>query len=130
MATVTSVVDVKGPKANRDINRVLGNRLFRFCCKACIRRFKKAPSPYLELLDERILRAQSGAYPLEVCVISGRPYGDEPVEFVVANRLVRTCCEGCAKEVRANPATAISKLKVKDESGSPEAVKTVSLVED
>ena len=114
--------DPRGPKADRDINRVLGNRLYRFCCKACIRRFKKAPEPYVTLLDERIIAAQSPGYPLSVCVISGRPLGEAPVEVVVANRLVRTCCKDCAASVRGNPATAIAKLGRKDPGGSPAKV--------
>ncbi len=111
--------DPRGPKADRDINRVLGNRLYRFCCKACIRRFKKAPEPYVTLLDERITQAQSKGYPLSVCVISGRPLGDAPVEVVVANRLVRTCCKDCATSVRSNPAPAIAKLGGKEPDDHP-----------
>ena len=37
-----------------------------------------------------------------------------PFEVVVANRLVRTCCGGCAERVRGNPAEAIKKLEKND----------------
>ena len=55
-------------------------------------------------------------------MISGRPLGEAPVEVVVANRLVRTCCKDCAASVRSNPAPAIAKLGRKDPGSSPAEV--------
>lgn len=35
-------------------------RLVRFCCKGCIRTFKKNPAKYLKMIDEAALKAKGG----------------------------------------------------------------------
>ena len=91
-------------------NVVIGNRLYRFCCKACIRKFKKNQKKYDDMLAEMIIKQQSESYPIEVCVISGRSYGPKPNQIVVANRMVRTCCGGCSNKVKSNPAPYLAML--------------------
>ena len=91
-------------------NVVIGNRLYRFCCKACIRKFKKNQKKYDDMLAEMIIKQQSDSYPIEVCVISGRSYGPNPNQIVVANRMVRTCCGGCSNKVKSNPAQYLAML--------------------
>jgi hypothetical protein len=108
--TDDELADPRSPEAMEDKNVVIGNRLYRFCCKGCIRKFKKDPKTFSAELDKIVIEQQSEDYPLDVCVVTGSPYGDKPFEFVVANRLVRTCCGGCAGKVRANPTDAITKV--------------------
>ena len=57
-----------------------------------------------------MIKQQAADYPIDVCVISGRPLGDSPNELVVANRLVKTCCGGCSKKVKANPTATIAMI--------------------
>ena len=104
------LADPRGTEAMEDKNVVIGNRLYRFCCKSCIRKFKKDPAKYNAELDKLVMKQQAADYPLEVCVISGRSLGESPQELVVANRLVRTCRGGCSKKVKANPTTSIAQL--------------------
>lgn len=104
------LADPRGPKAMEDKNVIIGNRLYRFCCKACIRKFKKDPAKYNAELDKLVIKQQAADYPIDVCVISGRPLGDSPHEMVVANRLVKTCCGGCSNKVKANPTATIAKI--------------------
>jgi YHS domain-containing protein len=80
------------------VNYVLDNRLVRLCCKGCLRSLKKDPAQYLAALDEAVIAQQRADYPLTACVISKQALGamGEPVDYVVANRLVRFCCGGCA----------------------------------
>ena len=104
------LADPRGPEAMEDKNVVIGNRLYRFCCKGCIRKFKKSPKEFIEVLDKSVIEAQKASYPLTVCVITGAPLSASPHEFVVANRLVRTCCGGCAKKVKKNPSAAFAQL--------------------
>lgn len=40
-----------GGEMGEPIDRVVGNRLVRFCCKSCLKDFGKDPLKYLELLD-------------------------------------------------------------------------------
>lgn len=116
-----SMKDPRGPEARRDKNVVIGNRLYRVCCKSCIRRLKRNPGEYQTALDDRIKKQQSAKYPLKVCVVTGRPYGENPFEVVVANRLVRTCCGGCAAGVQKNPELALSKLKAPEADSKSDA---------
>ena len=104
------LTDPRGPEAMENKNVIIDNRLYRFCCKACVRRFKKDPAKYNAQLDKLIIAEQKASYPFEVCVITGRPLGASPSEFVVANRMVRTCCGGCATKVKANPTAAIAMI--------------------
>ena len=108
--TDDELADPRGPEAMEDKNVVIDNRLYRFCCKACVRKFKKDPKTYKAVLDKVVIEQQSKDYPLDVCVVTGRSYGDKPFEFVVANRMVRTCCGGCARKVRETPTSTIAQI--------------------
>ncbi|MBX3360812.1 MAG: hypothetical protein KF912_10650 [Phycisphaeraceae bacterium] len=103
------------------------NRLVRFCCDACATEFRKDPAATIAKLDQVVKTAQSAGYPLSVCLIAGEELGEEEAtEIVIANRLVRLCCEGCAGEFFKNPGVHIAKLdeawkKAKPEMFAPQA---------
>jgi len=59
--------------------------------------------------DEKVIAMQLPSYPLTTCVVSGEGL-EEPKDFVVEGRLVRTCCGMCAKKVKADPAASIAKI--------------------
>ena len=122
--TDDELADPRSPEAMEDKNIVIGNRLYRFCCKACIRKFKKDPKTYTKTLDKIVIEQQSKDYPLDVCVVTGRPFGAQPHEFVVANRLVKTCCGGCANKVKANPSDALMQVDKARASKSTGVTKT------
>lgn len=84
---------------------VYRNRLVRLCCRGCLRELEKDPKRFFDTLDKAVTEAQRKDYPLETCVVSGAKLGSkgEPVEIVVAGRLVRLCCAGCAPKVKADP---------------------------
>jgi hypothetical protein len=84
------------------------NRLVRFCCKDCNAEFQKDPAKYLAMLDKAAVEKQKPAYAAKVCPVSGKELGEGAVDFVVANKLVRLCCDGCKKEVEKNPAKFLS----------------------
>jgi len=88
-----------------DVNFVYNNRLIRVCCPPCIEKFKQDPQKYLAKLDEEFARQQREDYPLDTCVVGGGKLGSmgEPVEIVVANRLVRFCCAGCKPSFMKDP---------------------------
>lgn len=87
-------------------NMVYGNRLVRLCCKMCQRDFKADPQKFIEKLDKATMDAQRQDYPLDTCPVSGEKLGEmgDPVEMVVAGRLVRLCCPMCKPKVMADPA--------------------------
>jgi len=99
------------------INLVYRNRLIRLCCKGCKPDFDADPAKFLRALDERVIARQRAAYPSKTCVVSGDPLGDDAVERVFGNRLVRFCCEGCPEDFRKDPRSYLAKIKVPQKSG-------------
>ena len=91
------------------VDVVYRNRLVRFCCPGCVGQFENDPAATLAKLDEAVVARQGETYPLTTCPVSGAKLGSmgEPVDLVVANRLVRLCCEGCEGQVMANPAKVL-----------------------
>ncbi len=96
------------------INYVVNGRLVRLCCKGCVKKVKADPAAVIAKLDAAVIRTQKPIYPLDTCVISGEKLGEgdmgEPIDYVVNGRLVRLCCKGCVRKVKADPAAAIAKV--------------------
>ena len=86
------------------VDYVYGNRLVRFCCGGCVSAFEDDPEQYIKKLDAAVVEQQREDYPLDTCVVMGRPLGSDPIEVVIANRLVRLCCPGCVSDIAEEPA--------------------------
>lgn len=91
-------------------NVIYGNRLVRLCCSMCEQEFKADPAKYIAKLDKAAADAQRKDYPMDTCAVAGGKLGSmgEPVEMVVAGRLIRLCCAGCTSKVGANPAKYVT----------------------
>lgn len=85
-------------------------REIKFCCSGCRPRFEKEPAKYLEKMDKMIAAEQRESYPLATCVVSGGELGDESVEIVWRNRLVRFCCEDCVGTFKKDPQKYLDKI--------------------
>ena len=87
-------------------------KLVRFCCKGCVKGFKKDPDQFVAKIDAAVVKQQTAAYPLEACAISGESLGSvgDPVDMVHGTRLVRLCCKGCVKGFKKDPAKTMAKL--------------------
>ncbi len=95
------------------VNHVYKNRLVRLCCRGCIREFNAEPAGFLKNLDAAVIKAQSADYPLKDCVVlEGNKLGSmgDPVEIVVANRLVKFCRAGCRPKFEKDPAVFLVRL--------------------
>ena len=95
------------------INVVVKNRLFRLCCKGCVRKLGRDLEAHFATLDAAVKLAQGKDYPLETClVLDNSKLGamGDPLEFVVGNRLVRLCCGSCKPAFDKNPVAFIAKL--------------------
>jgi len=95
------------------VDYVYRNRLVRLCCKGCIREFNAEPAGFLKNLDAAVIKAQTADYPLKDCaVLEGSKLGSmgDPVEIVVANRLVKFCCAGCRPKFDKDPAAFLVRL--------------------
>lgn len=106
---------VTGAALGKDaVDFVYFNRLVRFASPDSVAKFEKDAATYLAKLDEAVIAKQKDTYPLDVCPIAEhKPEGDkEPVNVVIANRLVRLCCENCRKDLYKDPVAVFSKIDV------------------
>lgn len=88
------------------IDMVVGNRLIRLCCKTCVGKLETEPAATMKLVDDAVIKTRKASYPTKECVVSGEPLGamGDPIDMVVAGRLVRLCCKGCVDKLNADPA--------------------------
>jgi YHS domain-containing protein len=111
----TCVVSGKelGGEMGDPIDAVYRNRLVRLCCPMCEEAFTQDPAVYLGKLDQAVKDRQAAGYPLKTCPVSGMELGGamgDPVEVVVANRLVRLCGEACIGKLRTDPVKYLAAL--------------------
>jgi hypothetical protein len=94
------------------IHQVHEGRLYRLCCKSCIKLLAKSPAEYAAKLDAAVVKEQLPSYPLETCPVGGEKLGSagEPVDVVVGTRLVRLCCPKCKPGLEKDPAAALAKV--------------------
>lgn len=82
---------------------VAGNRLFKTCCNNCKGAVEKDVEAHIEKLDDAVIKAQSEGYEANTCPVSGKELGEDAVNKVVANRLIKLCCAGCVGAVDKEP---------------------------
>ncbi len=85
----TCIVDDKPLFGLGTNNYIFRNRLFRLCSSKCQVKLEQEPAKYFGKLDYAVIEKQKADYPLETCVVSGKPLGADSVDHVVANQLVR-----------------------------------------
>ena len=108
----TSVVTGKDLPAN-PYEFVYGNRLIRLGAESEKADFLKDPRKYMADLDKAVIAAQKKDYPLKTCMVSKDKLGGdmgEPMDYVIAGRLIRTCCKDCRKDLEKDPAKFIATL--------------------
>ena len=94
------------------IDYVYQNRLVRFCCPGCKDEFLKDPQGHLKKIDAAVVEQEANTYQLKKCVVSEEDLGSmgKPVDVVLGMRLVRLCCNECAKELAKEPAKYLEKV--------------------
>src|SRR6185369_4532901 len=106
----TSVVTGKD-LPDKPFEFVYGNRLVRLAAEAEKAEFLKEPKKYVAALDKAVVAAQGKDLKLTKCPVSGEEYGGdygEPVDLVVAGRLMRLCCKDCKNDIEKEPAKFIA----------------------
>ena len=96
----------------KPLDHVDGTRLVRFCCKGCVKQYKKNPAKFMAQIDEALIEKQLASYPLETCLVSGEALGSmgDPINELHGTRLVRFCCKSCPKTFKKNPEKYLAKL--------------------
>lgn len=95
------------------VNIVFRNRLVRVKHEAAAERFRANPQRLLEELDKAVIKAQLDRYPLEMCAVleqSALGSMGDPVQRVVANRLVQFCCAGCLPKFEKDPMAYLGRV--------------------
>jgi YHS domain-containing protein len=96
------------------VTRSFDGREVKLCCEKCIAAFEKDPQEAHKKMDEKIIEASKGAYPLKECIVSGEPLGSmgKPIMYVrrPTNQLVQFCCSSCIKQFEKDPAPYLGKL--------------------
>lgn len=71
-------------------------RQMRFCCAACVEKFKASPAQFTRKADAAIIERFKDRYPLDRCIVMVQDkLGDEDELIVYGNRLYRVCCRKC-----------------------------------
>lgn len=103
---------VTGKELGADaVDFVFRNRLFRLSSSAAEAELKKAPAKYFADLDAAVVEKQKGSYPLKTCVVSDKPLGDDAIDHVVANQLVRLAGFDQLTAFNENPGKFLVKIR-------------------
>ena len=109
---------------DRPVEFVFGNRLIRVADEAEKTEFAKDAKKYMAQLDKAVVSSQGKKYSLKICPVSEKALAGndegEPIDYVVAGRLIRVCCSGCKRAVNKEPATYIA---IVDEANKGEKAK-------
>ncbi len=98
------------------VDRVYDNRVVRFCCAGCIKKFEEQPDEYMKIIAkakaDRVDERSPRPYPLNTCLVSGGKLGSmgEPVIYVYEGQEIRFCCAGCISRFEKNPEKYMKKL--------------------
>lgn len=92
------------------VDVVREGRLVSLCCKGCVKELDKDPAAAFAKIDRAVIQAQSPSYPLATCPVSGEALGDDAISLVQGTKLVKVCCKGCGKDLRADPAAVMAKV--------------------
>lgn len=90
--------------------KVYDGREVRFCCDGCPASFEKDKAAAWAKIDEKIVKDQLPMYPTDKSVVSGKPLGEKPVNFVFGNRLVRLSDEAEKADYGKDPAKYLGEL--------------------
>lgn len=103
---------------------IYGNRLIRLGAESERADFLKDPKKYMSDLDKAVVAAQMKDYPLTTCMVSKDKLGGdmgEPMEYVIAGRLIRSCCKDCKKDLEKDPAKFIAMIDEARKAKNPQA---------
>lgn len=97
---------------DKAVDYVYGMRLVRLADKDAVAAFEKDPKSAMAKVDAAYVKAQTAAYPLKTCVVSGEELGGmgDAYDKLYGTRLVRFCCSSCTESFEKDPAPYLKKL--------------------
>jgi hypothetical protein len=104
---------VTGAKLDdKAIDYVYGTRLVRLADRDSVAAFEKDPKSAMAKVDAAYVKAQTAAYPLKTCIVSGEDLAGmgETGDKLYGTRLVRFCCSSCTESFEKDPTPYLKKL--------------------
>lgn len=93
--------------------KVYDNREVRFCCAGCIGEFEANKAKYWGEIDQKIIEQQLMHYPIDTGIVTGEKLGDDAINHVHNNRLVRLANKDALAEFKEDPAKHLKALDKK-----------------
>ncbi|MGE3173605.1 MAG: hypothetical protein AB7O97_13355 [Planctomycetota bacterium] len=92
------------------VDLVLDGTLVRFCCRHCTK-LGADPRALVDLVRATAHNQQLLDYPLDTCIVSGRPLGENQVTVMYGTTMVKFCCQGCADRFAETPHRWLPRLQ-------------------
>lgn len=104
---------VSGRALSPGIDVVVGNRLFRLADESERQRLLADTGSYVGVLDAAVIRDQAPRYGMpDKCPVQGDILAsDTPIDIVIANRMIRVCCQRCVRVVRSRPSQYLAMVE-------------------
>ncbi|MEQ1633250.1 MAG: hypothetical protein ABL997_12810 [Planctomycetota bacterium] len=103
---------VSGKQLGEDaVTFVSGGRTFRTCCTNCQETVEADPELWGHQVDATAIQEQMRDYPIETCIVSGKPLPDSAVSAMCGSTLVRLCCAGCRTRFQSEPSHFLARLE-------------------
>lgn len=107
------------PVTNEELGKkpkyaIVGTRLIEVCCNDCKKELATnatTAAAAIAKIDEALVAAQAKAYPLDTCVVDGKPLGDTHVQKLYGVTLVRFCSDACQAKFLEAPRDYLPKLE-------------------
>jgi YHS domain-containing protein len=107
---VDAVTGKSLPAPDKQVTIVVDGREFRFATAKNAETFQAEPAKYIPAVDAKLIAQQRPFYPLETCVVSGADLGQDTVDFVYMNRLVRVSKKEHQATFMLEPTKYVAKL--------------------
>ena len=94
------------------VDKVVGMRLVRLCCKNCVGKVESDPEPTLGKLNKAYIASQKAAYGVTVCPVSNHPLEEgKAIDALYGTTLVRLCSDECRTTLNRSPQRVINRLE-------------------
>lgn len=119
--TSVSLLDEQ-PLGETPIDFIWGNRHFKARDEAEKQAILADPLPALRTLDRAVVKSQRPGYGMpDTCPVQGDILENESkIDIVVANRMIRVCCERCVRMVREHPSQYLSMVEYASRAAAAE----------
>src|SRR6185436_1418195 len=118
------------PVTNEELGKkpkytVVGTRLIEVCCNDCKKELATNPTTAaaaIAKIDAALVAAQGSSYPLDTCVVDGKPLAGTHVQTLYGVTLVRFCSDACQAKFLEAPRDYLPQLEAA-RKGQPAAPK-------